>query len=103
MASFSKAFISLLFLLLLVLCFADARLEFESHMGGSGRSLLGTIDCSAECTRRCSLASRKKICLRACGTCCNRCGCVPPGTYGNKEVCPCYARMTTHGGALKCP
>ncbi|KAL3820146.1 hypothetical protein ACJIZ3_006051 [Penstemon smallii] len=39
----------------------------------------------------------------ACGTCCARCNCVPPGTYGNFETCPCYASLTTHGGRKKCP
>ncbi|XP_011074683.1 snakin-2-like [Sesamum indicum] len=68
-------------------------------------SLLGTtnIDCGKECSRRCQLASRQKICKRACGTCCARCHCVPPGTSGHKDVCPCYAALTTHGGRKKCP
>ncbi|KAF3777327.1 Snakin-2 protein [Nymphaea thermarum] len=26
-----------------------------------------------------------------------RCNCVPPGTYGHKNVCPCYASLKTHG------
>ncbi|CAN1314940.1 Gibberellin-regulated protein 1 [Linum perenne] len=29
--------------------------------------------------------------------------CVPPGTAGNYDQCPCYAALTTHGGARKCP
>ncbi|XP_073295900.1 gibberellin-regulated protein 11 [Primulina huaijiensis] len=61
------------------------------------------MDCGKECTRRCQLASRQKICHRACGTCCARCDCVPPGTSGNQDVCPCYANMTTHDGRKKCP
>ncbi|KAL0325864.1 UNVERIFIED_CONTAM: Snakin-2 [Sesamum radiatum] len=61
------------------------------------------IDCGKECTRRCQQSSRPNLCLRACGTCCARCNCVPPGTAGNKDVCPCYANMTTHGGRKKCP
>uniref|UniRef100_A0A1D1XY22 Snakin-2 n=1 Tax=Anthurium amnicola TaxID=1678845 RepID=A0A1D1XY22_9ARAE len=69
----------------------------------NGRSLLATIDCSSACATRCQLSSRPNLCMRACGTCCHRCNCVPPGTSGNKEVCPCYARMTTHGGKPKCP
>ncbi|XP_028552307.1 gibberellin-regulated protein 1-like [Dendrobium catenatum] len=40
---------------------------------------------------------------RACGTCCARCNCVPPGTYGNQYMCPCYAALTTHHGRRKCP
>uniref|UniRef100_A0A0E0DRS9 Gibberellin regulated protein n=1 Tax=Oryza meridionalis TaxID=40149 RepID=A0A0E0DRS9_9ORYZ len=61
------------------------------------------IDCGAKCGYRCSKSGRPKMCLRACGTCCQRCGCVPPGTSGNENVCPCYANMTTHNGRHKCP
>ncbi|XP_038972975.1 gibberellin-regulated protein 11-like [Phoenix dactylifera] len=61
------------------------------------------IDCSSRCAYRCSKASRHKMCIRACNTCCQRCHCVPPGTFGNKDVCPCYANMKTHGGRPKCP
>ncbi|XP_023535343.1 gibberellin-regulated protein 11-like [Cucurbita pepo subsp. pepo] len=65
--------------------------------------LPGEIDCGEACDARCQLSSRQKICKRACGTCCARCQCVPPGTSGNYDVCPCYANMTTHGGRHKCP
>ncbi|CAK9155483.1 unnamed protein product [Ilex paraguariensis] len=61
------------------------------------------INCSYACSRRCRKASRKKVCTRACKTCCARCNCVPPGTYGNKSACPCYASLRTHGNKLKCP
>ncbi|XP_004138815.1 gibberellin-regulated protein 9 [Cucumis sativus] len=61
------------------------------------------INCKSECSRRCSKVFRKKICMRACGTCCSRCHCVPPGTYGNHQACPCYARLRTHGNKPKCP
>lgn len=61
-------------------------------------------DCGDRCRVRCSLHSRPKICGRACGTCCSRCNCVPPGTYGNREVCgKCYTDMMTHGNKPKCP
>ncbi|KAG6624945.1 hypothetical protein CIPAW_16G061500 [Carya illinoinensis] len=60
-------------------------------------------DCKGKCNYRCSKASRHKMCIRACNTCCSRCNCVPPGTSGNYEVCPCYWHMTTHGGRRKCP
>ncbi|CAA6661578.1 unnamed protein product [Spirodela intermedia] len=66
--------------------------------------LLGRqVDCGRACSARCRKASRWRMCTRACGTCCRRCNCVPPGTAGNRDVCPCYAKMTTHGGRLKCP
>ncbi|XP_022889850.1 gibberellin-regulated protein 14-like [Olea europaea var. sylvestris] len=62
------------------------------------------INCKGLCNHRCSLHSRPKICLRACGTCCVRCKCVPPGTFGNRELCgKCYTDMTTHGNKTKCP
>ncbi|GMP48056.1 hypothetical protein CsSME_00015550 [Camellia sinensis var. sinensis] len=61
------------------------------------------INCNYACSRRCREASRKKVCDRACKTCCMRCHCVPPGTYGNKNACPCYASLKTHGHKPKCP
>ncbi|XP_071724656.1 snakin-2-like [Rutidosis leptorrhynchoides] len=61
------------------------------------------IDCGGACEARCRLSSRPHLCKRACGTCCARCSCVPPGTSGNLDTCPCYATMTTHGGKRKCP
>ncbi|XP_030527259.2 snakin-2-like isoform X1 [Rhodamnia argentea] len=80
---------------------ADATQEESSESVES--SAAKKVDCGAACAARCQLASRQKICKRACGTCCTRCNCVPPGTAGNRDVCPCYASMTTHGGRLKCP
>ncbi|XP_004489331.1 uncharacterized protein [Cicer arietinum] len=61
-------------------------------------------DCIPLCGYRCQLHSRKNLCLRACMTCCDRCKCVPPGTYGNREKCgKCYTDMLTHGNKFKCP
>lgn len=61
-------------------------------------------ECNPLCVGRCKLHSRKQVCLRACMTCCDRCKCVPPGTYGNREKCgKCYTDMTTTGGRPKCP
>ncbi|KAK4772721.1 hypothetical protein SAY86_014496 [Trapa natans] len=61
-------------------------------------------DCTRLCGNRCSQHSRIKLCMRACTTCCSRCQCVPPGTYGNRELCgKCYTDMTTHGNRVKCP
>ncbi|XP_052194518.1 snakin-2-like [Diospyros lotus] len=61
------------------------------------------LDCGAACAARCSLSKRPRLCKRACGTCCARCQCVPPGTSGNLDSCPCYATMTTHDNKRKCP
>uniref|UniRef100_A0A7C9DXP4 Gibberellin regulated protein n=1 Tax=Opuntia streptacantha TaxID=393608 RepID=A0A7C9DXP4_OPUST len=71
------------------------------HSLGSKKSVNRT--CHYACKRRCKASSRQKICHRACRSCCMRCKCVPPGYSGNKHVCPCYARLTTHGGRPKCP
>ncbi|KAM7268570.1 hypothetical protein ACFE04_010736 [Oxalis oulophora] len=61
-------------------------------------------DCAPLCGKRCSLHSRPNVCKRACITCCSRCKCVPPGTYGNRELCgKCYTDMTTKDKKLKCP
>ncbi|CAL1363406.1 unnamed protein product [Linum trigynum] len=61
------------------------------------------INCGVECKRRCKETSRQKVCHRACKACCQKCHCVPPGVYGHKHVCPCYAKLKTHGGKPKCP
>ncbi|KAI5392782.1 gibberellin-regulated protein 1 isoform X2 [Lathyrus oleraceus] len=86
-------------LLFLHLVHAAHQSEYTEAEG----SLLQKIDCNGSCVARCRLSSRPKLCKRACGTCCRRCNCVPPGTAGNQEKCPCYASLTTHGGKRKCP
>ncbi|QCE14198.1 Gibberellin regulated protein [Vigna unguiculata] len=71
---------------------------------GGNRRLMQNIDCGGLCKSRCSAHSRPNVCTRACGTCCVRCKCVPPGTSGNRELCgTCYTGMTTHGNKTKCP
>ncbi|GKV32289.1 hypothetical protein SLEP1_g40903 [Rubroshorea leprosula] len=55
--------------------------EFESmNMAGAD----GKIDCKSKCDYRCSKASRHKMCIRACNTCCQRCNCVPRGLQATK-------------------
>ncbi|WCJ21712.1 Gibberellin-regulated family protein [Euphorbia peplus] len=72
--------------------------------GGANRRLLPFLDCEGLCKGRCSLHSRPNVCTRACGTCCLRCKCVPPGTSGNRQLCgTCYTDMTTHSNKTKCP
>ncbi|XP_058087902.1 gibberellin-regulated protein 9-like isoform X2 [Magnolia sinica] len=85
-------------------------LSFLLQVDGDGevaalyhKSHKSKINCPYACARRCRKSSRKNVCTRACGTCCMRCKCVPPGTYGNKSVCPCYAKLKTHGHRPKCP
>ncbi|XP_061989409.1 snakin-2-like [Rosa rugosa] len=86
---------------------ADAKVEdheTKAVVKGPNRRLLPYLNCEGLCKARCSLHSRPNRCNRACGTCCVRCKCVPPGTAGNREVCgSCYTDMTTHGNRLKCP
>ncbi|RDX64471.1 Protein RSI-1 [Mucuna pruriens] len=60
-------------------------------------------DCKPRCTYRCSATSHKKPCMFFCQKCCAKCLCVPPGTYGNKQVCPCYNSWKTKEGGPKCP
>ncbi|CAL1361232.1 unnamed protein product [Linum trigynum] len=83
----SKLVMATLFLSLLFLQFAHA----DNYSTQS-------IDCGDA-----QLSSRPNLCHRACGTCCRRCSCVPTGTAGNYNECPCYATLTTHGGRRKCP
>ncbi|CAK9312709.1 unnamed protein product [Citrullus colocynthis] len=97
MAIFSKALIASIFLSLLFLH------SVESNAVGLIPPSPQKMDCGGACAGRCKLSSRPRLCNRACGTCCQRCNCVPPGTSGNHHLCPCYAAMTTHGGRLKCP
>ncbi|WVZ57944.1 hypothetical protein U9M48_008272 [Paspalum notatum var. saurae] len=59
--------------------------------------------CPNKCEERCSATSHKKPCLFFCNYCCKKCLCVPSGTSGNKEECPCYNDMKTNEGGPKCP
>ncbi|XVE57081.1 hypothetical protein DITRI_Ditri04bG0063400 [Diplodiscus trichospermus] len=82
----------------------DKDQEASFLVRGGNRRLMQEIDCGGLCKQRCSLHSRPNRCNRACGTCCLRCKCVPPGTSGNREACgTCYTGMTTHGNTTKCP
>ncbi|KDP36926.1 hypothetical protein JCGZ_08217 [Jatropha curcas] len=96
----SKFLLASLFISLFVLQLAKATQTENTNLNASP---IPKIDCGSACSNRCRLASRQRLCHRACGTCCARCNCVPPGTSGNHEVCPCYASLTTHGGRRKCP
>ncbi|KAK4787940.1 hypothetical protein SAY86_011773 [Trapa natans] len=92
--------ISVYFLQQLVQADNFAAVTVNGYAGGSSTSGL-KIDCGGACAARCRLSSRPNLCKRACGTCCARCSCVPPGTYGNYDACPCYGSLTTRGNRRK--
>ncbi|XP_042425997.1 gibberellin-regulated protein 6-like [Zingiber officinale] len=68
-----------------------------------GPGSLTTYQCPGECTRRCSKTQYHKPCMFFCQKCCRKCLCVPPGFYGNKQVCSCYNNWKTKRGGPKCP
>ncbi|KAL0431518.1 UNVERIFIED_CONTAM: Peamaclein [Sesamum radiatum] len=59
--------------------------------------------CNAMCSARCAKAGIPKRCFKYCCVCCDKCKCVPSGTYGNKSECPCYRDMLNSKGTPKCP
>ncbi|XP_024537243.1 uncharacterized protein LOC9649775 isoform X2 [Selaginella moellendorffii] len=64
---------------------------------------LQNINCGSACDYRCSKADAHDRCIKYCNICCGKCNCVPPGTYGNKETCPCYNNLKNSKGGPKCP
>ncbi|AQK38850.1 gibberellin-regulated protein 5-like [Zea mays] len=77
--------------------------KHEGYKNKDGKGNLKPSQCGGECRRRCSKTHHKKPCLFFCNKCCAKCLCVPPGTYGNKETCPCYNNWKTKKGGPKCP
>ncbi|KAJ1406617.1 Gibberellin regulated protein [Sesbania bispinosa] len=72
-----------------------------AYAGGEGS--LRPQDCPGACDYRCSKTQYRKACLTYCNICCAKCLCVPSGTYGHKEECPCYNNWKTKRGTPKCP
>ncbi|KAK8683904.1 hypothetical protein V6N13_039949 [Hibiscus sabdariffa] len=66
-------------------------------------SMAGSGFCNSKCAVRCSKAGVKDRCLKYCGICCEKCHCVPSGTFGHKDECPCYRDMKNSKGNPKCP
>ncbi|OMO71048.1 Gibberellin regulated protein, partial [Corchorus capsularis] len=64
--------------------------------GGEGS--LKPEQCQGACDVRCSATSHKSECQFFCNYCCQKCLCVPSGTYGHKEECPCYNNLKTQEG-----
>ncbi|CAN6926537.1 unnamed protein product [Brassica oleracea var. botrytis] len=75
----------------------------NSSQYGTTEGSLQPQECGPRCGDRCSNTKYKKPCLFFCNKCCAKCLCVPPGTYGNKQVCPCYNNWKTQLGGPKCP
>ncbi|KAG8378293.1 hypothetical protein BUALT_Bualt08G0122400 [Buddleja alternifolia] len=59
--------------------------------------------CHPRCAARCEMVGRQDGCIQYCGICCEKCHCVPSGTCGNKDDCPCYRDMKNSKGEPKCP
>ncbi|RRT39534.1 hypothetical protein B296_00053425 [Ensete ventricosum] len=76
-------------------------IEFPTY--GATPGSLQPQECSGRCAGRCSATAYKKPCMFFCQKCCAKCLCVPPGTYGNKQFCPCYNNWKTKRGGPKCP
>ncbi|KAJ8773943.1 hypothetical protein K2173_009374 [Erythroxylum novogranatense] len=72
-----------------------------SHAVGEGS--VPPKDCPKACGGRCSATQYKNRCLKICNHCCKKCLCVPSGTYGHKDECPCYRDWKTKKGKPKCP
>ncbi|KAL0695311.1 hypothetical protein Bca4012_062491 [Brassica carinata] len=72
------------------------------HVGG-GEGSLKPEQCPNACDFRCSATSHKESCIFFCNYCCKKCLCVPSGTYGNRQECPCYDKIKTKEGGPKCP
>ncbi|KAI7756173.1 hypothetical protein M8C21_017447 [Ambrosia artemisiifolia] len=66
-------------------------------------TMAGSSFCDSKCSVRCSKAGLQDRCLKYCGVCCEECKCVPSGTYGHKDECPCYRDKKNSKGDPKCP
>nr|GMC50626.1 peamaclein [Ipomoea batatas] len=63
----------------------------------------GSSFCDSKCAVRCSKSGRPDRYLKYCGICCDKCHCVPSGTFGHKDECPCYRDMKNSKGGPNCP
>ncbi|MFS7945534.1 putative gibberellin regulated protein [Helianthus anomalus] len=63
---------------------------------------LSTVKCPSACSVRCSATHHPGNCMDVCIDCCGKCLCVPSGTFGNKDECPCYRDRLTQDGLPKC-
>ncbi|KAF1867663.1 hypothetical protein Lal_00050096 [Lupinus albus] len=85
------------------LCVANVFFLILGMALGGGERSLRPQECSGACDYRCSETHHQKPCLLYCNQCCQTCLCVPSGTNGHKEECPCYNNWKTQEGKPKCP
>ncbi|XP_021761385.1 gibberellin-regulated protein 6-like [Chenopodium quinoa] len=91
---------SLLLAFLVVAMFVSEAFARTNYYGNNSLKL---SQCPGRCKQRCSKARKTEECKFFCNKCCTKCLCVPPGTFANKEVCPCYNNWKTKLGGPKCP
>ncbi|KAG2406944.1 Gibberellin-regulated protein [Vigna angularis] len=89
------------FVSVLLLIFIMAFLTQFVYGGGEGS--LKPRECASACNYRCSNTRIPTECLLYCNMCCKKCLCVPSGTSGNKQECPCYNNWKSRQGKPKCP
>ncbi|KAI4374537.1 hypothetical protein MLD38_012520 [Melastoma candidum] len=105
-ATKSVCLLILALLAITMVAMAKEAVDSQYHLDSSGSYGPGSVksyQCGGQCNRRCSQTQYKKPCLFFCNKCCAKCLCVPPGYYGNKQVCPCYNNWKTKRGGPKCP
>ncbi|KMT10823.1 hypothetical protein BVRB_5g114770 [Beta vulgaris subsp. vulgaris] len=91
--------LSVLLAILVISMLATEALAVNNY----GNNSLKPYQCQGRCVQRCSKARKTHECMFFCLKCCKKCLCVPPGTYANKEVCPCYNNWKTKRNTSKCP
>ncbi|KAG9440686.1 hypothetical protein H6P81_020851 [Aristolochia fimbriata] len=97
-----KKFASTSVLLVLLVSFSFLQLSMAgSTDDGSGDKVLKF--CGYKCKARCAKAAVQDRCLKYCNVCCKECKCVPSGTYGRKDECPCYRDKLNSKSKPKCP
>ncbi|KAL8545102.1 hypothetical protein ACS0TY_005340 [Phlomoides rotata] len=101
----SKLILFLYLIFVVTLLGQNQAAAFETHQWeyGVSEGSLRPQECAPRCSNRCSQTAYKKPCLFFCQKCCAKCLCVPAGTYGNKQTCPCYNNWKTKRGGPKCP
>ncbi|XP_056698839.1 gibberellin-regulated protein 12-like [Spinacia oleracea] len=78
-------------------------ISFDVSMAG-GEGSLTKRQCPAACASRCSsLTFGKMFCKWSCNKCCAKCLCVPSGTSGHRDECPCYGDWYRSAGPPMCP